>query len=109
MGYQPLLLAASGAKVAANFKDPLCAGQSDRFLAHAKTEIYRRGQLMNWAIRSRYDFETLLEIEAELFRELSHRKQQRRRRPYTDKRRRTPKTSIAGYGIAGRRNHHWNP
>ena len=65
------------------------------------------GVLMNWAIGSRYDFETLLEIEAKLFGELSHRKQQRRRRPYTDKRRRTQKL-IAGYGIAGRRNHNWD-
>jgi hypothetical protein len=56
---------------------------------------------------SRYDFEALLEIEATLFGELPHRKQQRRRRSYTDKRRRTTKTSHAGYGIAGRRHHNW--
>jgi hypothetical protein len=62
---------------------------------------------MNWGIRSSYDFEALVEIEAKLFGELPHRKQERRR-PYTDKRRRTAKASHAGYGIAGRRKHNWN-
>jgi hypothetical protein len=62
---------------------------------------------MNWNMRSSYDFEALLEIEAKLFGELPHRKQERRR-PHTDKRRRAAKPSHSGYGIAGRRNRNWN-
>ena len=74
-------------------------------LSRTKRRKYTaEGVLMKWALLSRYDFETLLEIEAKIFGELSHRKQQSRRQ----KRRRTPKTPIAGHGIAGRRNRNWN-
>lgn len=56
----------------------------------------------------RYDSETLLEFEAELAREVGAGKEYRLKRSGSPKRRKAPKASYPGCGIAGRRNRRWS-
>ena len=56
----------------------------------------------------RYDSDTLIELEAEFVRELAEGKQYRQKRSSAPKRRKSPKASNPGCGIAGRKNHQWN-
>jgi hypothetical protein len=63
---------------------------------------------MNATMLSRYDIETLFDIESELVSEFSHDKQRRLKRPHTAKRRKKVKSANPRYGIAWRRNHIWN-
>jgi hypothetical protein len=56
---------------------------------------------------SRYDSDTLLELESELGREPSQGKRYRQKRSSTRKRRKAPKASHPGCGIAGRGNRQW--
>jgi hypothetical protein len=55
----------------------------------------------------RYDSDMLLELESEFIRDLSNGKQYRQKRSGTAKRRKPPKASYPGCGMAGRRNHRW--
>jgi hypothetical protein len=57
---------------------------------------------------TRYDFEKLLELEDELFRGHSQGKQDRLKRHTSVKRKKTPKASSPGCGIAARRKRHLN-
>jgi hypothetical protein len=54
-----------------------------------------------------YDSEMLLELESEFVRELSDGKQYRQKRSSRPKRRKSPKASHPGCGMAGRRKHRW--
>jgi hypothetical protein len=56
----------------------------------------------------RYDADALLELETDFVRELSEGKQYRQKRSANLKRRKAPKASNPGCGIAGRRNHRWS-
>jgi len=56
----------------------------------------------------RYDSDTLLELETEFVRELSECKQYRQKRSSSSKRRRAPKASNPGCGMAGRCNRRWS-
>ncbi len=56
----------------------------------------------------RYGSDTLLELETEFVRELSHGKQYRQKRSSTLKRRKAPKALRPGCGLAGRRNRRWS-
>jgi hypothetical protein len=55
-----------------------------------------------------YDSDTLLELESELGREPSQGKHYRQKRSSSRKRRRAPKASHPGCGMAARRNRPWN-
>jgi hypothetical protein len=55
----------------------------------------------------RYDSDTLLELETEFVRELSEGKQYRQKRAGSPRRRKSPKASRPGCGMAGRRNRRW--
>ncbi len=57
---------------------------------------------------SRYDSDMLLELETEFVRELSEGKQYRQKRSSSLKRRKVPKASRAGCGMAGRCNRRWS-
>ena len=56
----------------------------------------------------RYDSDTLLKLETEFVRELSEGKQYRQRRSSSSKRRKAPKASNPGCGMAGRCNRRWS-
>jgi hypothetical protein len=56
----------------------------------------------------RYDSDTLLELETEFVRELSEGKQYRQKRSSSPKRRKAPKASNPGCGMAGRCNRRWS-
>jgi hypothetical protein len=56
----------------------------------------------------RYDSDMQLELETEFVRELSQGKQYRQKRSGSPKRRRAPKATHPGHGIAGRRNRRWS-
>jgi hypothetical protein len=56
----------------------------------------------------RYDSDTLLELEAEFVREVSEGKQYRQKRPSSPKRRKAPKASSPGCGMAARCNRRWS-
>lgn len=56
----------------------------------------------------RYDSDALLELETDFVRELSEGKQYRQKRSAILKRRKAPKASSPGCGMAGRRNHRWS-
>ena len=56
----------------------------------------------------RYDSDTLLELETEFVRELSKGKQYRQKRSSRPKRRKAPKASNPGCGMAGRCNRRWS-
>ena len=56
----------------------------------------------------RYDSDTLLELETEFVRELSEGKQYRQKRSSSPKRRKSPKASNPGCGMAGRCNRRWS-
>ena len=55
----------------------------------------------------RYDSDTLLEFETAFVRGLSQGKQYRQKRSSSSKRRKTPKASNPGCGMAGRCNRRW--
>jgi len=55
----------------------------------------------------RYDSDALLELETDFVRELSEGKQYRQKRSANLKRRKVPKASNPGCGMAGRRNRRW--
>jgi hypothetical protein len=56
----------------------------------------------------RYDSDTLREIEADFMHELSEGKQYRQKRSSSPKRRKAPRASNPGCGMAGRCNHRWS-
>jgi hypothetical protein len=56
----------------------------------------------------RYDSDILLELETEFGRELSDGKQYRQKRSSNQKRRKAPKASSPGCGMAGRCNRRWS-
>jgi hypothetical protein len=56
----------------------------------------------------RYDSDTLLELESEFVRELADGKQYRQKRSSSQKRRKAPKASSPGCGMAGRCNRRWS-
>jgi hypothetical protein len=56
----------------------------------------------------RYDSDTLLELEGEFVRDLSEGKQYRQKRSSSPKRRKPPKASSPGCGMAGRCNRRWS-
>jgi hypothetical protein len=56
---------------------------------------------------SRYDSDTLLELESELGREPSQGKHYRQKRSSSRKRRKAPKASHPGCGMAARGSRHW--
>jgi hypothetical protein len=56
----------------------------------------------------RYDSDALLELETEFVRELSEGKQYRQKRLSGPKRRKAPKASNPGCGMAGRCNRRWS-
>ena len=56
----------------------------------------------------RYDSEALLELETEFVRELSEGKQYRQKRSSNPKRRKSPKASSPGCGMARRCNRRWS-
>ena len=55
-----------------------------------------------------YDSDALLELETEFVRDLSKGKEYRQKRSNTQKRRKAPKASNPGCGMAGRSNRRWN-
>ena len=55
----------------------------------------------------RYDSDMNLELESEFVRELSQGKQYRQKRAASPKRRKAPKATHPGCGMASRRNRRW--